>query len=151
MKFNITNRLIESITKTHYGKEGLSFLTTVYIYIYIVLKEASAWLHVQIILRRPFPGISFLKIFVMVFLIALQYRPIFVLKEHLIITLTSSLTKKPLFEIFRRVKYCRFLWSQNVRIIPSKPAITLCRISFYFCTVKTVYVTVYCIFTNKKK
>lgn len=64
----------------------------------------------------------------MVFLIALQYHPIFVPKEHLIISLTSSLTKKPLFEIFRLVKYCRFLWSQNVRIIPSKPAI---RISFY--------------------
>ena len=162
MKFNITHRLIESVKNTLYGKVFSQPCVYVcvcvcvcvcgYIYIYIyVPNEAGVWLQSQIILRRPFPGISFLKIFVMVFLIALQYHPIFFLKEHLIITVTSSLTKKPLFAIFRRVKYCRFLWSRNVGTIPSKPAITLCMISFNSLYSENRHVTVPCIFTNKKR
>jgi hypothetical protein len=41
-KLYITHCLIESITKTHYGKKDLILFTTVYIYIYFfVLNEAG--------------------------------------------------------------------------------------------------------------
>ena len=57
--------------------------------IFIFSKEAGLWLHVEIILGHRYPGVSALKIFVMILLFAFQYHPVFFPKEHSAVALTS--------------------------------------------------------------